>query len=169
MRTRIVGVVGAALIAACFCAAAQQTLYRWVDKDGKVQFSDTPPPAEATNNTAKRMGGGYVEEGQLPYVTQVAARRHPVVLFTSDNCGDACTQARSLLTKRGIPFGEKNAQSNPDAQAELKKLIGELKVPVLKVGANTIKGYESESWQAALDEAGYARELLPGQVGPRGQ
>jgi glutaredoxin len=169
MKTRIVGVVGAALLAASFSAAAQQTLYRWVDKDGKVQFSDTPPPADAKSGTAKRMGGGYVEEGQLPYATQVATRRHPVVLFTSDNCGDACTQARTLLTKRGIPFGEKNAQSNAEAQAELKKLVGELSVPVLKVGANTLKGYAPETWQTALDEAGYARELLPGQVGPRGQ
>ncbi|HUP97035.1 MAG TPA: glutaredoxin family protein [Usitatibacter sp.] len=169
MKAMIVGVVGAVLLAASVASPAQQTVYRWVDKDGKVQFSDTPPPPEAGSSTGKRMGGGYVEEGQLPYETQVAARRNPVVLYVSDNCADACTQARTLLVKRGIPFGEKNAQSNADAQAELKKLVGELKVPVLKIGANTLKGYESGSWQAALDEAGYARELLPGQVGPRAQ
>ena len=168
MKTMIFGVAAAALLAAAIPAAAQQTVYRWVDKDGKVQFSDTPP-IEAKDVSGKRMGGGYVDEGQLPYATQVAARRNPVVLFTSDNCGDACAQARTLLVKRGIPFGEKNAQSNAEAQAELKKLVGELKVPVLKVGGNTIKGYESDSWQAALDEAGYARELLPGQVRPRAQ
>jgi glutaredoxin len=169
MRAMIVGVVGAVLLASSISSAAQQTVYRWIDKDGKVQFSDTPPPAEAKGSTEKRMGGGYVEEGQLPYATQVAVRRNPVVLFVSDSCGEACTQARSLLVKRGIPFGEKNAQSDTEAQAELKKLIGELKVPVMKVGGNTLKGYESDSWQAALDEAGYARELLPGQVRPRGQ
>jgi glutaredoxin len=115
------------------------------------------------------MGGGYVEEGQLPYATQVAVRRNPVVLYVSDNCGEGCTQARSLLVKRGVPFGEKNAQSNADAQAELKKLTGELKVPVIRIGAHSLKGFEADSWQAALDEAGYARELLPGQVGPRAQ
>ena len=169
MKSMIFGAVGVAMLALGLQAHAQQTVYRWVDKDGKVQFSDTPPPAEAKSVTDKRMGGGYVEEGQLPYATQVAARRNPVVLYTADNCGDPCTQARSLLVKRGIPFGEKNAQTNADAQAQLKKIAGELKVPVVTIGGNPIKGFEADSWQAALDEAGYARELLPGQVGPRGQ
>jgi len=32
-----------------FAAAASAQLYRWVDKDGKVRYSDTPPPgAKAT-------------------------------------------------------------------------------------------------------------------------
>jgi hypothetical protein len=34
-----------ALLFAALDAQAQQTVYKWVDKDGKVQFSDTPPPA----------------------------------------------------------------------------------------------------------------------------
>ncbi len=155
-----------ALLLSALHAQAQSTVYRWVDKDGKVQFSDSPPPAEAKDATQKRMGGGYVEEGQLPYATQMAMRRNPVVLFTSDVCGDICAQGRSLLSKRGIPYAEKNAEKNPADAEELKKLIGELKVPVLVVGTNTIKGYAEESWQSALDEAGYARTRLPGQPGP---
>src|SRR5689334_10834684 len=112
MKASVISGVAGAMLAASLLAPAQQTVYRWVDKDGKVQFSDAPPPADARNATDKRMGGGYVEEGQLPYTTQVAARRHPVVLFVSDTCADACVQARTLLVKRGIPFGEKNAQTN---------------------------------------------------------
>ena len=46
--------------ALCFATAAdaQTNVYRWVDKDGKVQYSDTPPPKDATNATQKSMGGG---------------------------------------------------------------------------------------------------------------
>lgn len=170
MRASIVFLAAwVALLLSSLHAQAQSTVYRWVDKDGKVQFSDSPPPAEAKDTTQKRMGGGYVDEGQVPYATQVATRRYPVVLFVSDDCGDVCVQARALLNRRGIPFSEKNAQKNPDDAAELKKLAGALQVPLMRVGANTVKGYLEEEWQSALDEAGYARSRLPGQPGPRPQ
>ena len=158
-----------ALLVSSLHAQAQSTVYRWVDKDGKVQFSDSPPPAEARDATQKRMGGGYVDEGQVPYATQVATRRSPVVLFVSDDCGDVCARARALLSQRGIPFSEKNAQTSPEASAELKKLAGALQVPLLLVGSSAVKGYLEEEWQSALDEAGYARSRLPGQPGPRTQ
>lgn len=32
-------------LALAFAAAASAQLYRWVDKDGKVRYTDTPPPA----------------------------------------------------------------------------------------------------------------------------
>jgi len=157
--------VAAALAAAA--AHAQSTVYRWVDKDGKVQFTDSPPPADARSVTAKSMGGGGEDAGQVPFATQIAARRHPVTLYMSDDCGDYCTQGRALLAKRGIPFSEKNAQKNPADAEALRQAIGALEVPVLMVGTNVVKGYGEESWQAALDQAGYARTRLPGQPGPR--
>ena len=82
-----------ALACASLAPQAQTTVYRWIDKDGKVQFTDTPPPKDATNATEKRMGGGYVEDSQLPYATQMAAKRHPVTLYPSSDCGDLCRLA----------------------------------------------------------------------------
>jgi glutaredoxin len=158
---RIVHAAGLALAALALQAAAQQTVYKWVDKDGKVQFSDTPP---ATESTAKRMGGGYVDEGLLPYETQVAAKRNPVVLYATSDCGELCVQGRALLAKRGVPFSEKDAKT-PEVAAELKQMIGATQVPVLKVGATPVKGYAEELWQDALDKAGYAKSRLPGQPG----
>jgi glutaredoxin len=152
-----------AVLAAAAAAHAQSTVYRWVDRDGKVQFTDTPPPAHAKSVTEKRMGGGGEDAGQVPFATQIAARRHPVTLYVSDDCGDYCAQGRALLGKRGIPFSEKNPQRNPADAEALKQAIGVLEVPVLMVGANVVKGYGEESWQAALDQAGYARTRLPGQ------
>ena len=156
----------AAVLAAAF-AQAQSTVYRWVDKDGKVQFTDSPPPADAKGVSERRLGGGYVEESQLPYATQMAAKRHPVTLFTSNDCGDLCAQGRSLLSQRGVPFQEKNAQANQADQEALQKAAGSLSVPFLLVGEANVKGFDEGSWNAALDRAGYARTRLPGQAGPR--
>ena len=154
----------AAALACVFAAQAQTNVYRWVDKEGKVHFSDAPPPADAKDATQKRLGGGETDDTQLPYATQVAARRNPVTLYTGTKCGEPCVKARELLAQRGIPFTELDAQNNADAQAALKKLIGALEVPVLVVGESNTKGYEEIQWQASLDSAGYPRTRLPGQA-----
>jgi glutaredoxin len=86
----------------------------------------------------------------------LAAKNFPVTLYITD-CGNACTKAREHLTKRGVPFNEKDA-GTPEVQTELKKLIGALEVPVLAVGTITrLKGYDPAAWNAALDEAGYPK------------
>ena len=159
------------LVAACCLAllalpaASQSTVYRWVDKDGKVHFSDTPPPPQdAKGSSQRRMGGGYVESENLPYATQVATRKNPVVLYTGADCGEPCNQGRDLLAKRGVPFSERDAQGNMEAQEAFKKLVGALEVPVLTVGESKVKGFEESQWQSALDGAGYPRTRLPGQA-----
>jgi glutaredoxin len=157
----------AAVLAAC-AASAQTTVYRWVDKDGKVQFSDNPPPAGTKDYSEKRVGSGPADDTQLPYATQVASARNPVTFYASADCGELCTQGRDLLAKRGIPFKEKDAKDSLVAE-EIQQMIGALQVPVLKIGSSALKGYSEELWQAALDQAGYAKSRLPGQSGYKPQ
>ena len=145
-------------------AGAQQTVYKWTDKDGRTVFSDTPPPKDASGVSQKRVGGGFVDQSQLPYATQVAMKKNPVTLFIGSDCGDPCAQGRNLLSKRGIPFSERDAQGSAADSEALKKLIGTLDVPTLVVGDNKVKGFEEGQWQSALDGAGYPRTALPGQA-----
>ena len=165
-RHRLAALAAAALLLPSL-ASAQATVYRWVDKNGKVHYSDTPPPEPQKELTQKRVGGGFTESSQLPYATQIAMQKSPVTLFTGADCGDPCRQGRELLTKRGIPFSERDAQANADDAEALKKLAGAIEVPYLTVGASKVKGYEEGAWHSALDGAGYPRTALPGQVPPR--
>lgn len=145
-----------AAAASCVAATAQSTLYRWVDKDGKVQFSDTPPPGDVKNAQQKRYGQANADQ-DLPFATQAAMRRNPVMLYTVPNC-EPCGKGRELLSNRGVPFSERDAQSNVETQQALKKLTGDLNVPLLLIGESRIKGFEEGSWSAALDAAGYPKE-----------
>lgn len=151
-----------------FGAAAQTNVYKWTDADGKVHFSDTPPPPQASKNVVeKRMGGGTVESSQLPYATQLAMKSSPVTLYTAPQCGKPCEDGRELLASRGIPYTERDAQANrADAEA-VKKAIGALQVPVLMIGGDALKGYDPGSWHGALDTAGYPRTKLPGTLPPK--
>lgn len=53
MKSPVQLFIAAAILLATATVAAQ--VYKWVDKDGKVQYSDTPPPATATRTEAKKI------------------------------------------------------------------------------------------------------------------
>ncbi len=159
--TLLVRALAFVTLLASLAAGAQSTLYRWVDKDGRVHFTDTPPPGDAKGATQKRFGQA-ADEQPLPFATQTAMKRSPVMLWVAPNC-EPCTQGRQLLSTRGVPFSERDVQANVETQAAFKAVSGDLNVPVLEVGGNRIKGFEEGQWSAALDAAGYPRERTYGQ------
>ena len=53
MKSPVQLFIAVAILLATATVAAQ--VYKWVDKDGKVQYSDTPPPASATKTEAKKV------------------------------------------------------------------------------------------------------------------
>jgi len=50
-RLRQIAAVAIVLTAVCVSAYAQKTVYKWVDEDGVVHFSDAPPGEENTAET----------------------------------------------------------------------------------------------------------------------
>lgn len=146
-------------IFAMACVAAQAELYRWVDADGKVHYSDQPPPANIKQVEKIKATGGKPSDAPLPYALQQAVKNFPVTLYSSE-CGDACTRARQLLMNRGIPYTEVDA-TDPKAQEELRKLTGgPVEVPFLKVGRDALRGFLEGKWNTSLDAAGYPRTAV---------
>ncbi len=58
MKSPIQLFIAIAILLATATVAAQ--VYKWVDKDGQVQYSDTPPPPGATKAEAKKVDTGSV-------------------------------------------------------------------------------------------------------------
>ncbi|MEW6120034.1 MAG: glutaredoxin family protein [Pseudomonadota bacterium] len=151
---------GFILVAICVAASAGATqLYQWKDAQGRMVYSDQPPPPSVRNAQQKSFKGSFIEGGES-YATRIARERFPITLYASA-CGAPCDQARQLLSERGVPYSSKDPQASPEAQADLQKLTGRLSVPVLVVGADKIDGFEAGQWQAALDRAGYPKSALP--------
>jgi glutaredoxin len=137
-------------------AGAQQSLFRYIDKDGHVVYTDTAPPPDAKSVQQKKLGGNFIETSEAPYSLQIAQQRNPVTLY-SGACGPLCEQARALLNRRGVPFKEIDP-SQPGELQKMKQITGDQQVPVLVVGnAIVIKGFLEEKWQAALDQAAYPK------------
>lgn len=147
--------VFAAVIAAGAATQGQQ-LYRYVDKDGRIVYSDRQPPGDAKDVQAKRLGANVIESNDLPIAAQRAQERFPVTLFTF-GCGEVCQSAEGLLNRRGVPFVTVNVE-DPKGAEQLKKLTGELQAPVLQVGDKLVaKGYNEAKWNAMLDDVGYPK------------
>jgi hypothetical protein len=158
--------LGRILIAVWLAAASAPLvaaqLYQWKDAQGRMVYSDQPPPPSVKGAQQKSFKGNFIEVGES-YAAKTAREKYPVTLYASA-CGAPCDQARQLLADRGVPFSSKDPQASPEAQAELQKLTGRLSVPVLTVGSEKIDGFETGQWQAALDRAGYPKSAPPGSA-----
>lgn len=135
-----------------------QGVYRIVGPDGKVSFSDQPPPASTparpvgSATTGASAGAG----SQLPFELRQVSGRYPVTLYTSRDCAP-CNSGRNLLNARGIPYSEKTVETAQDGEA-LKRLSGETSLPFLTIGTQRIKGYSDSEWTQFLDAAGYPKQ-----------
>lgn len=85
-----------------------------------------------------------------------------VKLYTTPDCGTNCTDAKQLLSARGISFQE-IAVVDPSQIEALKKMTGDTIVPVLFLGQFWLQGYNPTDYQSALDKAGYKREQQTAQ------
>ncbi len=155
MKLRVVWL--GVLLAVSFAAGAQ-TLYRWVDRGGKVHYSDQPPPPEIKKVDQPRLGASTIETSGLPYATRQAAQDFPVTLYTAADCAAECRTAREFLARRGIPYREQ-AIATPEDGAAFRKALGTDKVflPSLTVGSRQSQGFAEGTWQGLLDDAGYPR------------
>ncbi len=156
------GWLGALLAVGLVCAVAPApagTLYKWVDKDGRVTYQDLPPPAGAGKVEEKIVKDSGTGDSD---VTAEIARKYPVVIYTIPKCS-SCDLVRGYLQKRQVPFTEKNvAQDNLANQKEMQDKVGELVVPTILVGAKVMKGGYIESLlEGELDTAGYPNPKKP--------
>lgn len=136
--------------------SAAQQVYRWVDANGRVQYSDQPPPPGTKNVQEKNVGGSSIQNNDLSLVAQDAQKRNPVTVYLSE-CGDACDAAKAYLNKRGIPHTMVDPTRSLELNKKFKDETGGTVVPVLKVGEKRLSGWSESSWASALDTAGYPK------------
>ncbi|QHE86386.1 glutaredoxin family protein [Hydrogenophaga sp. BPS33] len=137
-----------------------QGVYRIVGPDGRVTFSDQPPPGGTPQRTSGSPAPGAASSGatsaQLPFELRQTSSRFPVTLYTSSECAP-CNSGRNLLNARGIPYTEKTVETPQDSMA-FKRVSGDGTLPFLSIGGQQIKGYSDSEWTQFLDAAGYPKQ-----------
>ena len=128
-----------------------QQVYKSVDKNGRVTYSEVPP----LPGSGDKLTGDSASSVALPYALQQVVSRYPVTLYTTADCGP-CINARLKLTQRGVPFTERTVSSNEDITA-YKKLNSDNNFPLATIASQQLKGYEETEWTKYLDAAGYPK------------
>ena len=80
----------------------------------------------------------------------------PVTVYTTLFC-PYCTAAKSLLTKKGVPFEEIDATGNPDLRQEIMERSGQHTVPQIFIGEQSVGGFSELN---ELEMCGELDELL---------
>jgi glutaredoxin len=154
----------AALLAVTSTAA--QSLFKIVGPDGRVTYTDRAPSASDGRAVPVNRETGSANDPALPFALRQVAARFPVTLFTSSDCGEGCSMARSLLARRGIPYRERTASSAEDRDAWVS-IVGGTESPTLHVGAQALRGFTPSTWEETLDLAGYPKtSALPANYPP---
>ena len=155
-----------ALLLLALAASPAHALFKVVGPDGRVTYTDRAPgPADGRMQPVSKETG-RASDLQLPYALRQVASRFPVTLFTSSDCGDACTMARSFLARRGVPYAERTAKSNEEKEA-WERIVGGTQAPTLTVGSQSLRGFAPAAWDETLEVAGYPKNsLLPASWQP---
>lgn len=144
------------VLAAWSLVAGAQQVYRITGPDGRVTFSDRPPPSGAAASIAPVVNlSGSESLAALPFELRAVAERYPVTLYARPGCAP-CDSGRNYLNRRGIPFSEKTVHSLEDVEA-LQRLAGSPTLPFMTIGGQQLKGYSEAEWGQFLDAAGYPK------------
>ncbi len=139
--------------------AQAETLYKWIDGQGRISYHDQPPPSDSNIRVEEKVVNGSRKPKQDDALDKVV-EKYPVVLYSVPDCG-SCDLARLYLEKRKVPFSEQNLNTNPELQQTLKKKIGSLSAPTIMIGDKVMKGYVESVLEGQLDDVGYPKVEIP--------
>ena len=120
-------------------------IYECVYPNGERAFEDHCPPGttridEKSYTTSTPTGN-----------TSTAA---PVTLYSVPGC-DTCEQMKEFLNIRNVNYTEKDVSESVEMQEELNGVAGELRVPVLVIGNDVLRGYNRSALIQSLSESGH--------------
>ena len=112
----------------------------------------------ARGDAARRLGEPMATQPvvvESPMAAAVAdAQDAPVTIYGVEWCGP-CHQAAAFLARRGVPYVERNLESDPDAQEEMHSKLRSAglsvgSIPVLDVKGHILVGFSPQALDRAL-------------------
>lgn len=140
------------VLAALVSSSAGAAIYRWVDADGRVFYSDSPPK-QSNAKSVKLPSNTVAPVTPVPKAQPAAAAGEKVTLYTTTWCG-YCKKARAYLNARNIPFDDVDVETTDRGRREYREMGGN-GVPVIFVGSRRMDGYDQGGLEGMLKAAGW--------------
>ena len=133
---------------------ASAGVYKWTDAQGRIHYSDSPPPAAKTTQLKLQTYTGPVQ------VSQAIGADSGVTIYTTDWCG-VCKRAKAFFRQNGVPFREWDVEKTDYGALKFKQLGGS-GVPLITVGSEKMMGFDAGRFMALWKNTQGTQE-------PRGQ
>ena len=152
VRNVIIAAIGALLTVVAAGSFAQ--VYRWDDANGRVHYTEKPPPGVAAKVVQPRINsyGAAPASSGAHAASAAAASQREVVMYATDWC-PYCRQARHHFARQGIAYREIDIEKSAAGRAEYDRLGGR-GVPLILVGSQRMQGFRAESFDRLLRSAG---------------
>jgi glutaredoxin-like YruB-family protein len=138
------------------------SMYKWVDANGVVHFSDGAPdgsqhgggvetrPAVSSNGAAAAPPPHAPAASENPAAAAPVPRRAvKVEIYSASWCG-YCQQTKSYFRRQGIAFTEYDVESDKQAAQRLRRYNPRGGIPVTVIDGKVIIGYAPKAFAAAL-------------------
>lgn len=120
------------------CLPTSAEIYKWVDKDGRVHYSDSPPEETQKAQT--------FDSAPINTVTiDTAAVGPKVIIYSTSWCGP-CKAAKAYFKQQGIPYTDYDIEKSRRGKREYDKL-GEKSVPVILVNGKKMVGFSPRRFE----------------------
>ena len=113
-------------------------VYKWTDAQGRIQYSDSPPPAAKSTQLKLQSFTGAVQ------VSQAIGADSGVTIYTTEWCG-VCKRAKAFFKQNGVQFREWDVEKTDYGAAKFKQLGGS-GVPLITVGSEKMMGFDASSF-----------------------
>jgi len=142
-------------------------IYKWVDENGQLHFSDKPVVTEqnAQEVLIEKVTLGPINTFTAPPVVEWAEddadaepkqrRSAPirtnksVTIFSAPWCG-YCTVAKQYMAQRGISYTDYNIEASDYARRKYVEAGGSGSIPLLVVGRHRMTGFDPGQLEAML-------------------
>jgi len=133
------------LLALFLALPASAGVYKWRDAQGRIQYSDSPPPTAKTTQLKLQTYTGPVE------VSRAIGADSGVTIYTTEWCG-VCQRAKAFFRQNGVPFREWDVEKTEYGAIKFKQLGGS-GVPVITVGPEKMMGFDANRFMALWKNA----------------
>lgn len=155
------------MVSPAICAG---DIYKWVDENGVMHYTDTAPSDESEweqEGTSSRDGQGNSNNPLRNYDPEVVSeilneindddepaveetkREIVVELYVTSLC-QYCKKAKAFFNSRGIKFIEYNIEEDQKAAERLSSLTESKAVPFAVINGHHIKGYSASAYIRAM-------------------
>ncbi len=145
MATRLLTLTVFTALLCSGITAQAETLYRWVDENGRVTYQGQPPLDQQFAEEQVKSTSGPA---------RAAPQQQVEITFYAVKTCEACDLARQDLIARGLKFTELNPETDlPTGKAMIER-FGKVEVPLVLVGEALVRGYNPIWLTAELEKAG---------------